>query len=349
MDRAPLQRLTPADALPVVAALLVVGALFTLLYRAIVAATRPAPCTRCACANYNDEPFWEALSERASAASYGAYVVDAGILGTNLVCSPCGHGRGAHGGLLPRRLVADALPNGGAVMMELAARRRAGTDGGARLADVPLEVGVELRRPSAQGKTAGLLLQGVRCQVHYDGYVKEAAGGAGGGLGGNDDGTGSGSGDAGGGHRGAADSSGLRLFESSRDSKSGPLAMVLGAGDVIPGWDMGMRGMRVGEVRRITVPPHLAYGRSKVGGVRDATLVFDIVIREQLRVCESRAVGRGVAVAWLAGRAVGARDAGHALSDYGEEKGRRAGRVSFECSCREVREAGGSLQSICCW
>lgn len=276
MDRAPLQRLTPADALPVVAALLVVGAIFTLLYRAIVAATRPAPCTRCACANYNDEPFWEALSERASAASYGAYVVDAGILGTNLVCSPCGHGRGAHGGLLPRRLVADALPNGGAVMMELAARRRAGTDGGARLADVPLEVGVELRRPSAQGKAAGLLLQGVRCQVHYDGYVKEAAGGAGGGLGGNDDGTGSGSGDAGGGHRGAADSSGLRLFESSRDSKSGPLAMVLGAGDVIPGWDMGMRGMRVGEVRRITVPPHLAYGRSKVGGVRDATLVFDI-------------------------------------------------------------------------
>lgn len=52
--------------------------------------------------------------------------------------------------------------------------------------------------------------------------------------------------------------------------------MVLGAGDVIPGWDMGMRGMRVGEVRRITVPPHLAYGRSVVGGVRDATLVFDI-------------------------------------------------------------------------
>eukprot|EP00168_Porphyra_purpurea_P009879 TRINITY_DN2423_c0_g1_i5.p1 TRINITY_DN2423_c0_g1~~TRINITY_DN2423_c0_g1_i5.p1 ORF type:complete len:241 (-),score=22.42 TRINITY_DN2423_c0_g1_i5:20-742(-) len=42
--------------------------------------------------------------------------------------------------------------------------------------------------------------------------------------------------------------------------------MVLGAGDVIPGWDMGMRGMRVGEVRRITVPPHLAYGRSSVAG-----------------------------------------------------------------------------------
>jgi len=69
---------------------------------------------------------------------------------------------------------------------------------------------------------------------------------------------------------------GLRLFESSRESSSGPLSMVLGAGDVIPGWDMGMRGMRVGEVRRITVPPHLAYGRSCVAGVRDATLVFDI-------------------------------------------------------------------------
>ncbi|GAB0497730.1 hypothetical protein MMPV_009067 [Pyropia vietnamensis] len=287
MSAVPLQRLTLTDALPVVAALVVVAALFTFLYRAIVAATRPAPCTRCACANYNDEPFWEALSARSATASYGAYVVDAGILGTSLVCSACGHGRGTHGGLAPRRLVADALPNGGAVMIELASRRRAGVDGGARLADVPLEVGVELRRPSAGGKAAGLLLPGMRCQVHYDGYVKEARGAKGpGGAGGRHSGAGSeDDGDAGdegsdcrAGGGGGSGGSSLRLFESSRDSQSGPLSMVLGAGDVIPGWDMGMRGMRVGEVRRITVPPHLAYGSSQVGGVRDATLVFDIEV-----------------------------------------------------------------------
>ena len=252
--------------------------LLTVVYRAVVAATRPAPCSRCGCDNYNDDAFWAELTTRSDSPSYGAYVVDAGILGTSLVCSTCGHGRGTHAGLLPRALVADALPNGGAVLMELAARRRDGLVDGARLADVPLEVGVELRRPSSAGQAAGLLLPGGRCQVHYDGYVKEGGGmaavrngSAGSGSGG---GNGDGDGDSDGVDTGA--DVGLRLFESSRESSSGPLSMVLGAGDVIPGWDMGMRGMRVGEVRRITVPPHLAYGRSCVAGVRDATLVFDI-------------------------------------------------------------------------
>jgi peptidylprolyl isomerase len=50
----------------------------------------------------------------------------------------------------------------------------------------------------------------------------------------------------------------------------------LGAGQVIPGWDQGVAGMRVGGRRRITIPPDLAYGKRGAGGVigPDETLVF---------------------------------------------------------------------------
>jgi peptidylprolyl isomerase len=50
----------------------------------------------------------------------------------------------------------------------------------------------------------------------------------------------------------------------------------LGRGQVIAGWDQGVAGMNVGGRRRITIPPHLAYGKRGAGGVigPDETLVF---------------------------------------------------------------------------
>ncbi len=50
----------------------------------------------------------------------------------------------------------------------------------------------------------------------------------------------------------------------------------LGKGQVIPGWDQGVAGMKVGGRRRITIPPDLAYGKRGAGGVigPDETLVF---------------------------------------------------------------------------
>jgi peptidylprolyl isomerase len=50
----------------------------------------------------------------------------------------------------------------------------------------------------------------------------------------------------------------------------------LGKGQVIPGWEQGIEGMRVGGRRRITIPPQLAYGKRGAGGVigPDETLVF---------------------------------------------------------------------------
>jgi peptidylprolyl isomerase len=50
----------------------------------------------------------------------------------------------------------------------------------------------------------------------------------------------------------------------------------LGKGQVIQGWDQGVAGMKVGGRRRITIPPHLGYGKRGAGGVigPDETLVF---------------------------------------------------------------------------
>lgn len=66
-----------------------------------------------------------------------------------------------------------------------------------------------------------------------------------------------------------------REFDSSWD-RGDTLKFKLGKGQVIPGWDQGVAGMRVGGRRRITIPPDLAYGKRGAGGVigPDETLIF---------------------------------------------------------------------------
>jgi peptidylprolyl isomerase len=68
-------------------------------------------------------------------------------------------------------------------------------------------------------------------------------------------------------------------FDSSRDRKM-PFGFKLGAGQVIKGWDDGVRGMRVGGKRRLIVPPALGYGETGIAGLVPpaATLTFDIEI-----------------------------------------------------------------------
>src|SRR6516164_161437 len=50
-----------------------------------------------------------------------------------------------------------------------------------------------------------------------------------------------------------------KKFDSSRDRGKG-FQFCLGAGEVIAGWDQGVAGMKVGQVRKLTISPDLAYG-----------------------------------------------------------------------------------------
>ena len=66
-------------------------------------------------------------------------------------------------------------------------------------------------------------------------------------------------------------------FDSSVD-RGTPFEFSLGAGRVIPGWDIGVEGMKVGEVRKLTVPSELAYGSGGAGNAipPNATLIFEV-------------------------------------------------------------------------
>jgi FKBP-type peptidyl-prolyl cis-trans isomerase len=68
-----------------------------------------------------------------------------------------------------------------------------------------------------------------------------------------------------------------KKFDSSVD-RGQPFVFTLGRRMVIPGWDEGVAGMKVGGKRRLEIPPNLGYGASGAGGVipPNATLIFDV-------------------------------------------------------------------------
>jgi FKBP-type peptidyl-prolyl cis-trans isomerase len=71
------------------------------------------------------------------------------------------------------------------------------------------------------------------------------------------------------------------VFDSNVDPKFNhvtPFIFTLGAGQVIPGWDKGIVGMKVGEKKTLVIPPGDAYGVSGVPGTipPNATLTFDV-------------------------------------------------------------------------
>ena len=94
---------------------------------------------------------------------------------------------------------------------------------------------------------------GRRLVVHYSGWLYDSAAAD---------------------HRGQA-------FDSSR-TRGRPYDFVLGAAEVIPGWERGVAGMKEGGTRELTIPSRLAYGAegSPPNIPPDATLVFEIELMD---------------------------------------------------------------------
>lgn len=67
-----------------------------------------------------------------------------------------------------------------------------------------------------------------------------------------------------------------KIFDSNIGQP--PFKFRLGVGQVIAGWDVGVKGMRVGDKRRLTIPPAMGYGAKGAGAAipPNAWLVFDV-------------------------------------------------------------------------
>ena len=62
-------------------------------------------------------------------------------------------------------------------------------------------------------------------------------------------------------------------------SKGGPFEFTIGRNEVIPGWEMGMIGMKVGEISRFVIAPEHAYGSKGKGKVPpNAEIVFEVTL-----------------------------------------------------------------------
>jgi FKBP-type peptidyl-prolyl cis-trans isomerase len=67
------------------------------------------------------------------------------------------------------------------------------------------------------------------------------------------------------------------VFDSSIE-RGQPFPFTVGMNSVIQGWEIGVLGMKVGETRKLTIPPQLAYGERGVSGVipPNSSLIFEI-------------------------------------------------------------------------
>lgn len=68
-----------------------------------------------------------------------------------------------------------------------------------------------------------------------------------------------------------------KKFDSSVD-RGEPFPFILGQNRVIQGWELGVLGMKVGEKRKLTIPPQLAYGNQAIGEIipANSTLIFEV-------------------------------------------------------------------------
>jgi FKBP-type peptidyl-prolyl cis-trans isomerase len=69
-----------------------------------------------------------------------------------------------------------------------------------------------------------------------------------------------------------------KVFDASSKHGNKPLPLVIGKGEVIPGWDEGVPGMHVGGVRDLVIPPAMGYGAAGAGSAipPNSTIEFRI-------------------------------------------------------------------------
>ena len=71
------------------------------------------------------------------------------------------------------------------------------------------------------------------------------------------------------------------VFDSSLNPGREPFTFTLGVGSVIKGWDLGVKGMKVGGKRKLTIPPELGYGERNTGVIPpNSTLIFEVDLLE---------------------------------------------------------------------
>ena len=96
------------------------------------------------------------------------------------------------------------------------------------------------------------------------------------------------------------------IFDSSLKPGGTPFTFTLGVGSVIKGWDLGVKGMKVGGKRKLTIPADLGYGSNGIGNVipPNAKLTFEVELLEievyQLATV-AQLVEQRIRNAWVAG------------------------------------------------
>ena len=71
------------------------------------------------------------------------------------------------------------------------------------------------------------------------------------------------------------------VFDSSLNPGREPFRFTLGVNQVISGWDQGVLGMKIGEKRKLTIPPELGYGSQDMGVIPpNSTLIFEVELLE---------------------------------------------------------------------
>ncbi|WP_337176362.1 FKBP-type peptidyl-prolyl cis-trans isomerase [Paludisphaera sp.] len=66
------------------------------------------------------------------------------------------------------------------------------------------------------------------------------------------------------------------VFDSSR-KRGSPAEFTLGSGGLIKGWEHGIPGMKVGEIRKLVIPPDMGYGGQRKGEIPpNSTLTFEV-------------------------------------------------------------------------